>query len=272
MAEAMKGQTIALAEGRQLEELAQMLEKEGATVLRCPMLSIVDAADQEPVVGWLRDLVANRFALVVLLTGEGLQRLLECADRVGMQGDVVAALSRVPTITRGPKPGRALREIGLAPSYIAPTPTTEGVIETLRTLPLEGETVGVQMYSPENRPLAEFLSAAGAIMAPVLPYVYAPATDDGRVAQLIIRMALGEVAVVVFTSSPQVDRLYEVAAAQKLDQELVDGFRRTRVAAVGPIVAENLRRRGVTVLICPEQGFVMKNLVKHVTESLRQRS
>ena len=31
MARALAGCTIALAEGRQLEELAQMLEKEGAT-------------------------------------------------------------------------------------------------------------------------------------------------------------------------------------------------------------------------------------------------
>ena len=46
--------TIALAEGRQLEELAQMLEKEGATVLRCPMLSILDAPDPGPVLESVR--------------------------------------------------------------------------------------------------------------------------------------------------------------------------------------------------------------------------
>ena len=38
----LQGRTIALAEGRQLEELAQMLDKEGATTLRCPMVSILD--------------------------------------------------------------------------------------------------------------------------------------------------------------------------------------------------------------------------------------
>ena len=36
MSKPLEGRTIALAEGRQLEELAQMLEKEGATALRCP--------------------------------------------------------------------------------------------------------------------------------------------------------------------------------------------------------------------------------------------
>src|SRR5262245_25572983 len=269
MAGTLKGQTIALAEGRQIEELAQMLEREGAAILRCPMLSIIDAADPEPVIAWLRELVANRFEFVVLFTGEGLRRLLGFADRAGMRSDVVAALGRVQTIARGPKPGRALREIGLAPSLVAAAPTTQGVIETLRTFPLRGRRLGVQMYSAENPPLAEFLASAGATMTPVLPYVYAPASDAEQVAQLIRRMALGEIAVLVFTSSPQVDRLFEVANEGKLEVELARGFGQIRVAAVGPIVADNLRHRGVAVAICPEQGFVMKNLVKHIAEALK---
>ena len=49
----LAGKTIALAEGRQLEELAALLEKEGATTLRCPLLSILDAPDSAPIVAWL---------------------------------------------------------------------------------------------------------------------------------------------------------------------------------------------------------------------------
>ena len=102
----------------------------------------------------------------------------------------------------------------------------------------------------------------------MLPYVYAPAADAGRVADLIARMARGEVDAIVFTSSPQVERLYEVAAAQRLETELAAGWAKTRVAAVGPIVAETLRLRGAPVHICPDQGFVMKNLVKHIKAAL----
>src|SRR5262249_32852091 len=104
MSLSLQNRTIALAEGRQLEELAQMLEKEGATVIRCPMLSIHDAPDEAPVLAWLRDLIADEFAVVVLLTGEGVRRLLGFALRAGMRSDVVAALARTKTITRGPKP------------------------------------------------------------------------------------------------------------------------------------------------------------------------
>src|SRR5260370_40472827 len=115
----LAGRTIALAEGRQLEELARLLEKEGAATLRCPMVSILDAPDPAPVVAWLQDLIADRFSHVVLLTGEGLRRLLGLAERAGLHADALAAFGRARTVTRGPKPVQALKEVGLTPSLVA---------------------------------------------------------------------------------------------------------------------------------------------------------
>src|SRR5262249_54075004 len=161
-------------------------------------------------------------------------------------------LARTRTVTRGPKPVRALKEVGLAPTVVAQTPTTEGVIAALRREPLQGQTVGVQLYSPSNPPLVQFLEEAGATVRTVLPYVYAPAADAERVGELLSRMAVGAVDVLVFTSSPQVDRLYEVADERGLGEMLRVGLDRVCVAAVGPVVADNLRRREARVDVCPE--------------------
>ena len=268
MQQPLEGRTIALAEGRQLEELAQLLENEGAKPLRCPMVSILDNPDATPVIGWLRDLAADRFGYLVLMTGEALRRLLGFAERVGIRQAVIAAVSRTRTVTRGPKPVRALKEIGLNPTLVARMPTTEGVIETLRTEPLRGQTVGVTLYGSPNPELVQFLESAEATPRTVMPYVYAPASDADRVADLINQLAADAVDCMVFTSSPQVDRLFEVAKERGLEASLWQGFDRTRVAAVGPVVADNLRQHGARIDICPEQGFVMKNLVKLIKRDL----
>jgi uroporphyrinogen-III synthase len=268
MAETLKGRKIALAEGRQLEELAQMLEKEGATALRYPMINILDAPDSGPVLAWLRDLIADKFNYVILMTGEALRRLLRFADREGIRQEVIVAISRTRTITRGPKPVRALKEIGLNPTKVAESPTTEGVIATLGNEPLRGQAVGVTLYGEPNPDLVQFLEQAGATVQTVLPYVYAPASDGDRVVELIENMAKGGIDVIIFTSSPQVDRLYEVAVEKGLESELRQGLTQARVAAVGPVVAENLRQRGAKVDICPEQGFVMKNLVQLIKRQM----
>ena len=260
----LANRTIALAEGRQLEDLAAMFEREGATPLRCPLLSILDAPDDVPILAWLDRLQAGVFDWLILLTGEGLRRLLTCADRHGRRDAVIAVLAKTRTLTRGPKPGRALKEIGLTATLVAQAPTTDGVIASLRSLNLQGLTVGLQLYNETNPPLEQFLRDAGAKAFTVQPYIYAPASDTERVGELMRLMADGKVDAIIFTSSPQIDRLFEVAAERQALPLLLEGLAKTRVAAVGPIVEETLHKHGVTVDLCPEQGFVMKNLVQQL--------
>lgn len=264
----LEGRVVALAETRQLEELAAMLEKEGATPLRVPLVAILDAEDRGAVVAWLRDLVAGRFAYVVFMTGEGVRRLVSAAEVAGLRDDVVAALGRAKTVTRGPKPVQALRELGLTPHAVADAPTTDGLIATLAREPLAGQTVGVQFHGHDNPPLVEAIEKAGATAVPVRPYRYEPAADAHQVADLIGRMATGTVDVLVITSSPQADRLFEVAAERDLTDVLRAGLKRTTVAAVGPIAAETLVKHGVKVDICPDKGWVMKKLVQVVAREL----
>jgi uroporphyrinogen-III synthase len=272
MSQPLQQRTIALAEGRQLAELAEMLEKEGARTVRCPLVSMLDPPDDGPVLAWLQELEADRFAWVILLTGEGLRRLLACAARHGRHDTAVAALGRTRIVSRGPKPVLALREVKLAPALVAQTPTTDGVIASLRSENLQGVTVGVQLYSDSNPPLLAFLQQAGAHVSAVQPYVYAPASDTERVADLIAQMAAGAIDAIVFTSSPQVERLFEVAQERDLTDVLRQGLARTQVASVGPVLSESLKQHGVTVNLCPEHGFVMKNLVQLLKRTLAPRS
>src|SRR5262249_5680782 len=154
-----------------------------------------------------RELLAGKFSHLVLLTGEGLRRLVGFAEREGTREQFTAALSKLRIISRGPKPVQALKEIGLAPTKVAVAPTTEGVIATLKEETLAGAPVAVQLYSPRNQPLIDFLASAGANVSTVLPYLYAPAADGERVTDLIRKLASAQIDAIVFTSAPQIDRL-----------------------------------------------------------------
>src|SRR4051794_28582325 len=122
----LEGRVVALAETRQLEELAALLEKEGAPPLRVPLVALLGAEDPAPVLAWLRDRAADRFGYVVFMTGEGVRRLVSAAEANGLRDPAIAALGRTKTVTRGPKPVQALREIGLTPHAVADAPTTDG--------------------------------------------------------------------------------------------------------------------------------------------------
>jgi uroporphyrinogen-III synthase len=265
----LAGRTIALPEARELDRLAQLLEEEGARTLRCPLVAILDAPDQRPVEAWLRELALGHFDDVVFLTGEGLRRLVAAAGRVGLRAEVVAALGRVRTITRGPKPARALHELGLSPALPAAVPTSQGIIEALEPLDLRGRRIGVQLYGEEpNRPLVEFLERAGATVSVVAPYVYAPASDVSLVVGLIDALADGGADAIAFTSASQVDRLWQVAREAALEDRLARGLARVRVAAIGPVVADALGARRTRIDIVPEKSFVMRRLVNALVEAL----
>src|SRR5689334_2763652 len=176
MAETLTGRRVAVPETRELDRLAGMLEERGATVLRCPLVAIHDAPDAAPVEAWLRRFAETAFDDLVLLTGEGVRRLHGFARRAELEESFLAALGRARKIVRGPKPGQALRELGLNADMRAERPTTEGVIATLAGLDLRGRTVGVQLYPDNpNAALTDFLTVAGATPVPVLPYIYASA-------------------------------------------------------------------------------------------------
>jgi len=262
----LSGRLIALPETRELDRLARMLEEQGAETLRCPMVAIEDHPDPLPVQAWLEHFP---FDDLILYTGEGLRRLHGFARRFDIEAGFLDGLSRARKITRGPKPERALRELGLKSDLRAETPTTEGLIATLSGLELQHRRVGVQLY-PGNPStgLTEFLRDRGAEPDPVLPYIYASAADDERVVGLIDRMAGGGVDVIAFTSSPQVERLFAVAKARQREQTLQTALRGVAIAAVGPVVAEKLRRVGLDVTITPDHSYFMKPLVTAIVAAL----
>ena len=127
----LSGRRIAIPESRELDRLARMLEAEGAETLRCPLVAIKDTPDSRPVQDWL-----GRFPFddLVLYTGEGLRRLHGFARRFDIEAGFLDGLRGARKITRGPKPERALRELGLKSDLRAETPTTEGLIATLSAL------------------------------------------------------------------------------------------------------------------------------------------
>jgi uroporphyrinogen-III synthase len=269
MSEPLSGRRIVVPETRELDLFARMLEDRGAEVLRCPMVAIVDAPDPAPVDAWLRRVIAGASDDLILFTGEGLRRLLGSARRSGLEPVFVAALTRLRKITRGPKPVRALREIGLDADLAAQPPTTEGVIATLAALDLRGRRVGVQLYPDSTHDaLLDFLQAAGAAADPVLPYAYVAAADDRQVIGIIDRMADGEVDAIAFTSTPQVRRLYNVAVAAGYEARLSAALLRTKVASVGPVVGDELRRIGARVDIATDGSYFMKPLVNEIVARL----
>lgn len=267
-AQSLAGRTIAIPESRELEVFAGLLERRGAHVIRCPLVAIRDAPEPAPVLDWCRRAAAAELDDLILLTGEGLRRIVSCVERhePALKPRFIAALASMRKITRGPKPAKALRDLGLKAEIAAERPTTEGVIASLRGLDLRHRRIGVQLYGSEpNRALVDFLEVAGAVVSTVAPYVYADAADEQAVRGLVDRLREGRIDAIAFTSSAQIERLMAVASEEAGRSALAN----TLVAAIGPVVADTLRRHGIEAQLTPENSFSLKPLTSALEEALR---
>lgn len=262
---ALDGLRILVPESRELDLLARMLEVEGATALRCPLVRILDLDDSAAAQAWIERAIAGSFSDIVWLTGEGLRRLIPVAEKMNCRAQFVAALARLRNITRGPKPARALRELGLSPGLAAATPTSQGILDALAGEDLPGRVIGVQLYPGDGATiLPDGLQARGAKVWTVTPYRYASDAETADVEKFIPLLAEGEIGLVVFTATPQVERLFQVARDAGLEQQLSAGLARTPLAAIGPVVEETLRQHGLAAALRPENSFHLKPLIRAI--------
>ena len=221
MADRLSGFRILILESREEAQFSRMLQEWGADVVACPMFVIHDAPDPAPIEAWIERFVSPGADDLVLMTGEGLRRLMTVVRRLGREQPFVEALGRTRKFARGPKPVRALRELGLEAQEITETPTSEGIATMLGRHNLAGRKLALQLYPDRDHgKLIAAITSQRATVDPVLPYVYDPKAADGAIMSAIDEMAAGTIDAIALTSSGQVRRLMDTATMHGCEDRL----------------------------------------------------
>ena len=273
MADRLNGYRILILETREEAQFSKLLVEQGAEVVQCPMFTIHDAPDPAPVEAWIRRAIDEPLDDLVLMTGEGLRRIMKLARARGLDTALVAALAKARKFTRGPKPGKALREIGLEAQQTTEKPTTDGVIEMLARLNLKGRHLGLQLYpDKDHSALTGALAAQGAAVDSVLPYVYDSKAADANIVAAIDDMAEGRIDSIALTNLGQVRRLIEAAKAHGSEPRLRSGLERTLIASVGPAVSGELAAHGLRTDVSPaDEAYFMRPLISAMAAALAER-
>ncbi len=263
MPDKLNGRRILILETREEAQFSKLLQEQGADVLQCPMFVINDQPDAAAVEAWIGRCIDEPFDDLVLMTGEGLRRIIKVVRRIGVEPAFVAALGKSRKFARGPKPVRALREVGLEAQVVTEKPTSEGITETLAKLDLRGHRVGIQLYPEQDHAkLLGAIKAMGAEIDTVLPYVYDAKAAEPNIVAAIDEMAAGRIDAIALTSRGQARRLLETAKSRGLEPSLKEALQRTKVAAVGPVVSDELKASGIATDIFPDNdAFFMRPLI-----------
>lgn len=237
----LAGYTVGITAARRADELAALLQRRGAAVLRAPALRIVPLPDDSDLLAATRALVENPPDLAVATTGIGFRGWIEAAEGWGLGDHLTACLGRASLLARGPKAKGAIRAAGLREEWSARSESSVEVLERLLDQGVEGRRIAVQQHGAPLRDFTDSLRAAGAEVVEVPVYRWLPPTDLAPLDRLLDACCSGALDAVTFTSAPAALGLLDRAAERGLTDALLHALRRDVLpVCVGPITAAPL--------------------------------
>src|SRR5271155_3748539 len=109
------GLRVVAFESRRAGEEATMIERRGAAASGAPAMREVPLEDNHAALNFAERLLAGEFDPVIFMPGVGTRALFAAMETRHQRPALVQALTAVTTVARGPKPIRAMRELGLDP-------------------------------------------------------------------------------------------------------------------------------------------------------------
>ena len=249
----LSGLCLVTFESRRANEVSELIRRQGGEPISAPALQEVPLSENEPAVEFGRALCRGEIDIVVLLTGVGTRFLAQTVFEQMDREEFIAALASATTVTRGPKPVAALRELGLKPTISVPEPNTWR--ELLATLDdwveLRSKKVAVQEYGQRNPELLAGLRERGAEVLPIPIYRWSLPEDLRPLQGAVQQIRAGKVDIALFMSAIQVDHLFQVAGPEVADS-LRAAFQAVVVASIGPICSIAIKRHGLQVDLEPD--------------------
>jgi uroporphyrinogen-III synthase len=260
---------VALLEARMSSELATLIERAGGVPYSVPAVREAPLDAREAVEAFLNGLARDEFSIVIFLTGVGAKALFAEAERLGRLPELLAALTKVTTVCRGPKPVAVLKRNGVPISLTAREPhTTSELLETLAGVELAGKGVALLHYGERNATLADALRSAGAQLTELCLYEWLLPENLAPLQALVHQLVGGQVDVIAFTSQIQVRHLFQTAQSLGQSAELLKALHtKVVVASVGPTCTATLLEFGASPAVVPEHpkmGHLVTALVDYV--------
>jgi uroporphyrinogen-III synthase len=200
-------------------EIKTLIERFGGVPVAAPSMRELPLGDNRQALDFAQGLLAGRFDVVIFLTGVGVRELFRVMETRYERTALLAALSPLATVARGPKPERALRELGFRATLTAPDPATwhEVISSLMSTSAIQGKRIAVQEYGASNDELRSELERLGAQVTAVPVYRWVMPLDDGPLKNGLQSITAGATDVVLFTNANQIANVMHLARAEGIE-------------------------------------------------------
>jgi uroporphyrinogen-III synthase len=270
------GLRVLSLESRMAKEIARLIERHAGTPLVVPSLREIPIPlqDNGAVFRFGVKLILQQIDILVLMTGVGTKALFEILQTRYPLAELIEALRKTITVTRGPKPLAALKALGVEANITVPEPNTwQDVIATLDYYrPVQGLKIVIQEYGISNPDMIEDLKKRGAEVFTVPIYRWALPEDTGPLKGAISEILDGKIDVLLITNAAQIDHVMQLVEQEGKRELFRDACKKLIVGSIGPTASERLKHYDIPVDFepsHPKMGILVKEISKQA-HPLRQ--
>lgn len=267
------GLKILSLESRRAEEMGILIRKQGGDPFIAPSMREIPIADNPEVLAFYDGLRAQKFDMVILLTGVGTRAVDSILAPHHGPGAFAAELRKITVVPRGPKPQAVLREWGVPWAVSVPSPNTWRELMTAIADRPE-RRVAVQEYGRSNDDLLAALRARGCDVTPVRVYQWALPEDTAPLREAAHRLARGEFDAVVLTTSMQLPHLFQMAEEEGVAAPFRAALDQLAICSIGPTTSESLEDMGLRADMepsLPKMGILIKEAGEQVSDIIARK-
>ena len=274
----LRGLSVVCFESRRAKEMAELIRRYDGEPIVAPSMREVPHGENRAALDLLPQIEAGRFDLLILMTGVGTKALNDILLTQFTQDRILAGLSRLQLVARGPKPASVLKEWGLRAALTVPEPNTwREILSALNAAAdLRGKRIAIQEYGVANPELVEALEGRGALVTAIPIYRWALPEDLAPLRGAIEKIIGGGADVALFTNGAQIGHLLQVAGLDNSADALRQGLSSVVIGSVGPVCTQMLRQFGIEPDIepvHPKMGALIAEVAARAGASLaRKRS
>jgi len=266
------GLRVAAFESRRATEMASLIERFGGLPRVSPSMREVAITENRDAIDFANRVITGQIDLIIFMTGVGIKHFLAEVERHVDRERLLAAISDIVTIARGPKPVVVLKELGLQPTHRVPAPNTwREVLATIdrEKIQVAQQNIGLQEYGVPNASLMAGLEARGGHVHSVRVYKWDLPLDVAPLQENVRAIVAGEIDVVMFTSSYQAINMLRMAEELKLVAPLRAALSRVVIASIGPTTSETLAELDLHVDVEPEHSKMGQLVAAAAEQSAR---
>lgn len=197
-----------------------------------------------------------RYQWVIFTSVNGVKFFWEQLSQIGLDSRILGGM-QVAAI--GPATADALKDRGIIPDFVPEKYVAEHVVDGLLKLGIQGSDVLIPRAKVAREVLPEELKKAGCNVT-VLP-VYETRLVQASGDEIVAAMDNDEIQYVTFTSSSTVENFFELVSPDTFKK-----YPDVKIASIGPITSDTVRRFGFTPDIEPED-YTIPGLVEELVKA-----